>query len=73
MGVNTWGQLSSREQALVAVAVLIDGTEAAGVLSMDAQRGEILKTTAATFGELELDARLPFLGTLLRRSIEEEG
>jgi hypothetical protein len=73
MGAGAWGQLSAHEQALVAVAVLIDGAEATSVLAMDAKRAELLKAAAAAFSELELDARLPFLGTLLRRAIEDEG
>lgn len=65
-------QLSAREQALVAVAVLIDGGEAAGVLALDAARGEALRVAAAEMGAVELDARLPYAGTLLRRALERE-
>jgi hypothetical protein len=66
-------RLSLHEQALVAVAVLVDGAEAANVLALDARRGEVLKAEAASWSEIELDARLPFVGTQLRRALEREG
>lgn len=66
-------RLSLHEQALVAVAVLIDGSEAASVLALDAQRGLELKQAAEAMSAVELDARLPYAGTLLRRALEREG
>lgn len=68
---SSWHQLTRHEQALVAVAVLIDGADATNVLGLDAKRAELLKACALEFSSLELDARLPFVGTLLRTSLEE--
>jgi len=72
MSTSAWAQLTPHERALVAVAVLIDGGDAGSILLLDSRRGELLKEAAMLFGSLELDARLPYMGTLLRRAIEDE-
>ncbi len=71
MSRSRFAELSPREQALVAVATLIDGAEAAAVLGLDSERGEVLKAAATELSSFELDARLPFVGTLLRRALED--
>lgn len=73
MSAGGKARLSFHEQALVAVAVLIDGAEAANVLALDAQRGGELKKEAEAMSAVELDARLPYAGTVLRRALEREG
>jgi len=72
MNQLAWSQLTPREQALVAVAVLIDGAEAANILGLDAQRADLYKACALELSGYELDARLPYVGTLLRRALEAE-
>jgi hypothetical protein len=56
---------------LVAVAILIDGNDAAVYLGFDEQRGEALKAAARELAAIDFDVRLPFVGTLLRMSLEE--
>lgn len=63
--------LSPRERALVAVAVLLDGHDAAEYLSSDKERHGALCRAARDLAELSPDLRMPLLGSLLRRTIEE--
>ncbi len=72
MNNGAMAQLTQHEQALVAVAILIDGNDAAAVLAIDSTRGEQLKAAAQELGAMEIDTRLPFIGTLLRRALEGE-
>ena len=65
--------LSASERALVAIAVLIDGADAATYLEFDEAIGSKLKAAALELSRLELDARLPFVGTVLRIALEELG
>ncbi len=72
MSASAWEQLNPIERALVAVAVLIDGADAGSILLLDSKRGELLREAALYFGGLDLDARLPYMGTLLRRAVEDQ-
>ena len=63
--------LGTREKALVAVAVLLDGHEAGEYLSSDKERHTALCRAAKDIAELSPELRLPLLGTLLRASISE--
>ena len=65
--------LSAAERALVAVAVLIDGNDAATYLEFDDAIGQKLKAAASELSRVELDTRLPFVGTMLRIALEELG
>jgi len=70
MSLSTWRSLSSRERALVAVAVLVDGSDSRLYLACDAEKGEQLKMAAEELCSLEVDARLAFVGTALRLALE---
>lgn len=71
MSLATWRTLSPRDQALVAVAVLVDGSDSKIYLDCDADRGEQLKKAAEELCSLEVDARVAFIGTVLRLALEE--
>ena len=67
--------LEAREQALVAVAVLLDGFEASVFLETDAEKGELMTALASHLASQPPELRLPYVGTLLRRAlkiVEEE-
>jgi hypothetical protein len=53
------------------VAVLVDGNEAATYLACDAQKGEEFKEAAQELCQLDMDARLAFVGTVLRLALDE--
>ena len=59
--------LSDREQAIVAIAVLLDGHDAEQFLSSDKDRSQALSRAAGDLVQLSPDLRIPLLGTLLRR------
>ena len=63
--------LGPREQSVVALAVLMDGVEAAEYLSSDKDRRTALARAAKDLAEFPLDLRLPLVGTLLRANIAE--
>lgn len=63
--------LDARERALVAIAVLLDGREAATFLENDAQQGEALQRAALDVAEQNHDVRMPYLGTMLRMALRE--
>lgn len=61
--------LSPREQALVALAVLLDGHDAIEYLSSDRDRHLALTRAAKDLAELAPELRLPLAGMVLRRSV----
>jgi hypothetical protein len=63
--------LSAREQGIVAIAVLLDGYDAAQYLASDKERGNALTRAAKDLAALSPDLRMPLLGTLLRRAVED--
>ena len=71
MGVDSFIMLSSRERALVAMAVLLDGREAVNVLAQDNSRGEILKKAVEELSAIAPDLRMPFIGSVLRMTLDE--
>lgn len=71
MSQKNFHSLSHHEQALVAIAVLLDGREAAAYLRKDAQTGSALGDAAAELGSYPSELRMPFAGTLLRRALEQ--
>lgn len=71
MSLARFRALSSRDRALVAVAVLVDGNEAATYLACDAKQGEEFKGAAQELCQLDMDARLAFVGTVLRLALDE--
>ncbi len=71
MSLTTFRSLGARDRALVAVAVLIDGNDGSMYLDFDAERSEELKRAVGELCALEVDARLAFVGTVLRLALEE--
>ncbi|MEY4669391.1 MAG: hypothetical protein RL518_2090 [Pseudomonadota bacterium] len=71
MSLATWRSLSPRDRALVAVAVLIDGADSKMYLECDAEKSELFKRAADELSSLEVDARVAFVGTVLRLALEE--
>lgn len=63
--------LSTREQALVALAVLLDGHDAIEFLSSDKLKSTALQRAADDLVKLPPELRLPLLGTLLRHGIAQ--
>lgn len=63
--------LSAAERALVAVAVLLDGREAAVYLENDAQHGQALERAASDLASVEVELRMPYAGTILRSALQE--
>ena len=63
--------LSSANRVKVALAVLIEGKECLEVLQSDAFDGQELRGAAEDLLALDLDARFPYVGTMLRRALEE--
>ena len=61
--------LSPREQALVAMAVLIDGHDAVECLSTDRDRHLALTRAAKDLAELPPDLKLPLAGIVLRQAL----
>ena len=61
--------LSAREQAVVSLAVLMDGHDAITMLGSDKMRTPALTRAAEDLAQLAPDLRMPLLGTLLRRAI----
>jgi hypothetical protein len=65
--------LTASERILVAIAVLVDGNDAATYLEYDEQRGPELRAAAQELARIELDTRLPYVGTMLRMALDELG
>jgi hypothetical protein len=63
--------LGPRQRALVAVAVLLDGREAAVYLENDAVSGVALQRAAADLADQGLELRMPFVGSILREALGE--
>ncbi len=63
--------LGTKEQALVALAVLLDGHDAAEYLSSDKDRAPALARAAKDLAELAPEVRLPLSGTLLRAAAKK--
>jgi hypothetical protein len=63
--------LSPKDRALVAVAVLVDGSDSKIYLESDSEKAEQLKLAAEELCQLEIDARVAFVGTVLRLALEE--
>jgi hypothetical protein len=70
--VNTvnFRKLSAHEQLIVAIGVLMDGSDTGRYLQTDAQRGELLAAAASELAQIELASRLPFVGTLVRLGLD---
>ena len=71
MDAKRFRALSAEHRALVAVAVLLDGREAAVYLKNDAINGAGLHRAALDLAGQSPDLRMPFVGTMLRTALEE--
>jgi hypothetical protein len=69
--ISRFRALGLQERALVAVAVLLDGHDAADYLSSDKQHNLALSRAARDLAELPPDLRMPLLGSLLRKTLEQ--
>lgn len=63
--------LSDREKAIVAVAVLLDGRDAVDYLSSDKERHIALCRAAKDLAEIPADLRMPLLGSMLRKVLDD--
>ena len=70
-GLSRYRALGTREKALVAVAVLLDGYDAAEYLSCDKERHTALTRAAKDLAELSPELRMPLIGSLLRTAMRE--
>ncbi len=71
--IRKFRELPKRYQCLVALAVLLDGIDAATYLENDEHFGERLREVSEILGRLDPDLRMPLLGTLLRQAVGEGG
>lgn len=69
--VTSFISLPARQRAIVAIAVLLDGLEAVDYLQNDPEYGAGLVRASSDLVKLAPDLRLPFVGTLLRRALDE--
>jgi hypothetical protein len=69
--LNRFRSLTLREQALVCIAVMIDGHDAVDYLQNDRDRAVALSRVAKDLASLEPELRLPLLGTLLRNATNQ--
>jgi len=72
MDVQRFRVLSVRQKALIAIAVLLDGREAAEYLENDVSNGPGLKKAAIDLANQDPEVRMSYLGTMLRVSLDEE-
>jgi hypothetical protein len=68
MSVKALKQLSAPEQAVVTLAVLLDGRDAADFLQCDQARPELSKVAEGLSG-VALELRVPLLGSLYREAL----
>ena len=69
--LNAFKGLPPREQALIAVAVLIDGMEASSYFDApEAGQAVDLRAIAGQLATISPELRMPLLGSLLRSALE---
>lgn len=71
MDAQRYRNLAPRDRALVAIAVLLDGREAAEYLVRDAVNGQSLARAAGDLSSQPPELRMPLVGTFLRMALEE--
>ena len=69
--ISRFRSLGSRERALVAIGVLLDGRDTLEYLSFDRERRMALVRAAEDLIELGVELRIPLAGTLLRKALDE--
>lgn len=68
---NRFEALSSRNRALVAIAVLLDGREAEIYLEDDGNQASGLSNAAQEISQLPPEIRMPLIGGFLRSALVE--
>jgi hypothetical protein len=63
--------LTTREKAVVCLAVLLDGHDAVDYLSSDRERAPALSRAAKDLASIAPEIRMPLLGTLMREAVQE--
>jgi hypothetical protein len=63
--------LNNKERALICFALLLDGQEALAYLENDPSYSRKLKEPLTRIAELQADIRIPYVGSLLRRALNE--
>jgi hypothetical protein len=63
--------LDAASRVRVALAVLLDGSDAPFYLVNDEKQGGELRRAAEELLSMELDVRFPYVGTMLRLALEE--
>jgi hypothetical protein len=71
MDAQRFRSLPARQRALVAVSVLLDGMEASVYLENDSLNSAGLTKAAQELATQEPELRMPFVGSMLRRALEE--
>lgn len=71
--VFAYKNLSARERALVAAAVLIDGADAISYLDSTLNNREVMLQAVQEFLKLDNEHRLPVVASVLRRALKEMG
>ena len=71
MDTKRFRALSAHHRALVAIAVLLDGREAAAYLQNDAVNGEVLQKAALDLASQPPELRMIYVGTALRVALGE--
>ena len=69
--LHSFKKLSVRDQALITIAVLLDGREAANYFDAEDVRDQELKKVAIELAEISPELRMPLLGSLLRTALSE--
>lgn len=69
--ISRFRALGTRERAIVAVAVLLDGHDAADFLANDKERHTAMARAAKDLAELPPELRIPLVGTLLRQAVAQ--
>jgi len=69
--ISRFRALTTREKALVAVAVMLDGHDAVEYLASDKDRSSALCRAANDLADLAPELRMPLLGSLLRAVVSE--
>ena len=72
MNLRRFNSLSPHQQALVAIALLLDDLEAASYLENDAINGQGMSKIIKKFASFDKDLRASLAATLLRQSIAKE-
>ena len=71
MDLQRFRSLGAFDRALVAVAVLLDGRDATTYLENDTVRGQALKRAAEDLATTDMELRMAYAASMLRKALEE--